>query len=189
MYTVSLIARPDGLDRTLVRGLSDAWSGSAVHWLSPEEAAEFTVGAAPENLWQIWEEAQAEGVDLVLQQTQDRRKSMLLADMDSTMIGQECIDELADEAGVGDHVKDSTARAMNGELDFSRAWPRASFSKCMKSGSPSPPAARPRLQPWRPMAVTRRWSLAGSRPSQCVSRQRLASMSIAPIRCWKRMAL
>ena len=66
MYTVSLIARPDGLDLTLVEGLSDAWSGSAVHWLSPEEASEFTVGAAPENLWQIWEEAQAEGVDLVL---------------------------------------------------------------------------------------------------------------------------
>ena len=121
MYTVSLIARPDGLDLTLVEGLSDAWSGSAVHWLSPEEAAEFTVNAAPENLWQIWEKAQAEGVDLVLQQTQGRRKSMLLADMDSTMIGQECIDELADEAGVGDHVKDITARAMNGELDFEAA--------------------------------------------------------------------
>jgi phosphoserine phosphatase len=41
--------------------------------------------------------------------------------MDSTMIEQECIDELADEAGVGDHVKDITARAMNGELDFDEA--------------------------------------------------------------------
>jgi phosphoserine phosphatase len=46
---------------------------------------------------------------------------MLLADMDSTMIQQECIDELADEAGVGDRVKDITARAMNGELDFEGA--------------------------------------------------------------------
>jgi phosphoserine phosphatase len=41
--------------------------------------------------------------------------------MDSTMIGQECIDELADVAGVGDRVKDITARAMNGELDFEGA--------------------------------------------------------------------
>jgi phosphoserine phosphatase len=41
--------------------------------------------------------------------------------MDSTMIGQECIDELADEAGVGAHVADITARAMNGELDFEAA--------------------------------------------------------------------
>jgi phosphoserine phosphatase len=41
--------------------------------------------------------------------------------MDSTMIQQECIDELADEAGVGERVKDITARAMNGELDFEGA--------------------------------------------------------------------
>ena len=46
---------------------------------------------------------------------------MLLADMDSTMIRQECIDELAAEAGVGDRVADITARAMNGELDFEEA--------------------------------------------------------------------
>jgi phosphoserine phosphatase len=50
-----------------------------------------------------------------------RRKRMLLADMDSTMIQQECIDELADAAGVGDRVKEITARAMNGELDFESA--------------------------------------------------------------------
>ncbi len=46
---------------------------------------------------------------------------MLLADMDSTMIEQECIDELADAAGVGERVKEITARAMNGELDFEGA--------------------------------------------------------------------
>jgi phosphoserine phosphatase len=46
---------------------------------------------------------------------------MLLADMDSTMIQQECIDELADVAGVGARVKEITARAMNGELDFEGA--------------------------------------------------------------------
>ena len=46
---------------------------------------------------------------------------MLLADMDSTMIRQECIDELADVAGVGAEVAAITARAMNGELDFEGA--------------------------------------------------------------------
>ena len=46
---------------------------------------------------------------------------MLLADMDSTMIEQECIDELAIEAGVGTRVIDITERAMNGELDFEQA--------------------------------------------------------------------
>ncbi|MCK4712338.1 MAG: phosphoserine phosphatase SerB, partial [Marinosulfonomonas sp.] len=50
-----------------------------------------------------------------------RRKAMLLADMDSTMIQQECIDELAAEAGIGAHVAEITARAMNGELDFEDA--------------------------------------------------------------------
>jgi len=60
-------------------------------------------------------------VDLVVQPDEGRRKKMLLADMDSTMIQQECIDELADEAGVGERVKDITARAMNGELDFDGA--------------------------------------------------------------------
>ena len=121
MYTVSLIAQPNGLDTALAETLRKALAGTAVEWLSPAEAAEFTVDAMPETLWEIWDEARAQRVDLVLQPTDGRRKSMLLADMDSTMIGQECIDELADEAGVGDHVKDITARAMNGELDFEAA--------------------------------------------------------------------
>ncbi|MEL7014062.1 MAG: phosphoserine phosphatase SerB [Pseudomonadota bacterium] len=121
MYTVSLIAGPNGLDQALAERLCTALTGQAVAWLSPAEAAEFTVDSMPGHLWEIWEEAYAHRVDLVLQKTQGRRKSMLLADMDSTMIGQECIDELADEAGVGDHVKDITARAMNGELNFEAA--------------------------------------------------------------------
>ena len=75
----------------------------------------------PENRWDVWADVQALGVDLIVQPLAGRRKKMLLADMDSTMIQQECIDELADEAGVGARVKDITARAMNGELDFDGA--------------------------------------------------------------------
>ncbi len=60
-------------------------------------------------------------VDWVVQDADERRKKALLADMDSTLIQQECIDELAAEAGVGDHVADITARAMRGELDFEPA--------------------------------------------------------------------
>ncbi len=51
----------------------------------------------------------------------DRRKSLLIADMDSTMIEQECIDEIAVVAGVGERVADITERAMRGELDFEAA--------------------------------------------------------------------
>jgi hypothetical protein len=50
-----------------------------------------------------------------------RRKKILIADMDSTMIRQECVDELADEAGVGEYVASITARAMNGEIGFEGA--------------------------------------------------------------------
>jgi phosphoserine phosphatase len=64
---------------------------------------------------------QAQGTDLVAQPAAGRQKRMLIADMDSTMIGQECIDELAAEAGIGPRVAEITARAMNGEIDFEGA--------------------------------------------------------------------
>ncbi|MFD0917633.1 phosphoserine phosphatase SerB [Pseudahrensia aquimaris] len=60
-------------------------------------------------------------IDVVVQDADARRKKVLLADMDSTLIQQECIDELAAEAGVGDRVADITARAMRGEIEFEPA--------------------------------------------------------------------
>jgi len=60
-------------------------------------------------------------VDIVVQREQGRRKKLLVADMDSTMIGQECIDELADYAGVKDRVAAITERAMRGEIAFAPA--------------------------------------------------------------------
>jgi phosphoserine phosphatase len=62
-----------------------------------------------------------EGVDLIVQPDEPRWKRLLVADMDSTIIGQECIDELADYAGLKDKVARITARAMQGELDFNAA--------------------------------------------------------------------
>ena len=59
--------------------------------------------------------------DVVVQPQLDRRKKLLLADMDSTMIGQECIDELADFAGLKTHVAAITERAMRGEIEFEPA--------------------------------------------------------------------
>ncbi|MGQ3674092.1 phosphoserine phosphatase SerB [Xanthobacter sp. TB0139] len=60
-------------------------------------------------------------VDVVVQLEAGRRKRLFLADMDSTMIGQECIDELADKAGLKAHVSAITERAMRGEIDFEPA--------------------------------------------------------------------
>ncbi len=123
MFIAILLTAPTArnLDPALVESLRNAWGGGDAVWLSPDEAAEFSLGAMPDNRWDVWESCQSMGVDLVIVPTERRRKMMLLADMDSTMIQQECIDELADEAGVGDRVKDITARAMNGELDFDGA--------------------------------------------------------------------
>jgi phosphoserine phosphatase len=123
MYVATLLTNPEKntLDQALVDSLRNAWGGGDVQWLSPDEAAEFSLAGLPDNQWDVWADLQNMGVDLVVQPADGRRKKMLLADMDSTMIQQECIDELADEAGVGERVKDITARAMNGELDFEGA--------------------------------------------------------------------
>ncbi|MGB2203374.1 MAG: phosphoserine phosphatase SerB, partial [Pseudooceanicola atlanticus] len=121
MHVVTLIAKPGQLDPAGAEALRNAWGGGALQWLAPDEAAEFTLPEVPSNADQVWQDFQALGVDLNIQPADGRRKKMLLADMDSTMIQQECIDELADEAGVGERVKDITARAMNGELDFEGA--------------------------------------------------------------------
>lgn len=123
MFVATLLTAPSqpNLDPALVENLRNAWGGGDAQWLAVKEAAEFALGEMPGNRWDVWANLQELNVDLVIQPRVGRRKKMLLADMDSTMIEQECIDELADVAGVGDRVKDITARAMNGELDFDGA--------------------------------------------------------------------
>ena len=105
----------------LIDSLKNAWGGADVKWLAAGEASEFAVVERPGNRWEVWSDLQTLGVDLIVQPEEGRRKMMLLADMDSTMIQQECIDELAAEAGVGERVAAITAAAMNGELDFDGA--------------------------------------------------------------------
>ena len=121
MFVTTLIAAPGRLQPGLVESLRNAWGGQSAQWLAADEAAEFVVEQVPSNIDQVWADLQGEAVDLVVQPLEGRRKKMLLADMDSTMIQEECIDELAAEAGVGARVADITARAMNGELDFEAA--------------------------------------------------------------------
>lgn len=123
MFTATLLSSPaeQDLEAPLVEALRNAWGGGEARWLSIDEAAEFDMATKPANVAEVWQSLQDTGVDLIVQPTEGRRKKMLLADMDSTMIRQECIDELAAEAGVGPHVAGITARAMNGELDFNAA--------------------------------------------------------------------
>ena len=123
MFTVSLIAAPANanLESALLDGLSKSWDGGALRWLNPGIAGEFDIESMPEDADQVWSDLQTIQIDMAIQPTIGRRKAILLADMDSTMIGQECVDELAHVAGVGPRVAAITARAMNGELNFHEA--------------------------------------------------------------------
>lgn len=123
MYTVTVLAAPARADLTeeRVEALRDLFAGGHIIWLDDSIAAEFPAEALPPDAAAIADDTRLAGFDLVIQPTEGRRKAVLLADMDSTMIEQECIDELADMAGVGPRVAAITTRAMNGELNFHEA--------------------------------------------------------------------
>ena len=89
---------------------------SFLHWIDEGDAADLLY-TADRNAAR-WALDSLEGVDVVIQADEPRWKRLLVADMDSTIIGQECIDELADFAGLKDKVARITERAMQGELDF-----------------------------------------------------------------------
>ena len=92
--------------------------GGAPHWLSDGEACEVPDF---ERLPEFMVDIKHFPIDAAVVSIHNRRKRLLIADMDSTMIEQECIDELGEMAGVGARIKDITLRAMRGELDFDGA--------------------------------------------------------------------
>ena len=123
MHTATLLTNPENpvLTTKIVEKTKAYLGGTEVTWLAPNKACDIDLPAFPDNWEDIWQELQAQQIDLCIQPTAGRKKQILIADMDSTMIQQECIDELAAEAGVGEKVAGITARAMNGELDFEAA--------------------------------------------------------------------
>jgi phosphoserine phosphatase len=93
-------------------------------WLGKGEAYEFHLPAplTPEVLHRLQHEAEDHWrIDIAHQPLEGREKQLLISDMDSTMIHQECIDELADMLGIKAQVADITERAMRGELPFEPA--------------------------------------------------------------------
>jgi len=89
-------------------------------WIEPEIACDLVTDGSPVLLRAVLEAALPH-LDLVVQRADHRSKRLLVADMDSTMICVECIDELADYAGLKAEVAAITERAMRGELDFEAA--------------------------------------------------------------------
>jgi phosphoserine phosphatase len=122
----TLIAHPSNpvLDGKLGEQAADAAKAAGLYWLADGIACDIALPdgadakAAEDNLRAVIENLP---IDLVVQKAETRRKKLLIADMDSTMIGQECIDELADVVGLKDKVSAITARAMNGEIAFEPA--------------------------------------------------------------------
>src|SRR5436305_12602302 len=123
----TLICNPanPALDSSIVDGARAILPGAGpARWLFDEVAVDIPF-ASPDEIGAIASRLrEARGdlpIDIVVQPELDRRKKLLLADMDSTMIGQECIDELADFAGLKAHVAAITERAMRGEIEFEPA--------------------------------------------------------------------
>jgi phosphoserine phosphatase len=123
LIIVTLIAA-DRLTRDAIYQASDVLGDANIpasewRWVEEGCAADVECRAAPIQLFQIRSALGAiEGIDVIAQPAADREKKLLVADMDSTMIGQECLDELADYAGIKPEVAAITERAMRGELDF-----------------------------------------------------------------------
>ena len=87
-------------------------------WVEDSEAIDLQFGRDPDAARGALE---GQGYDVVVQPAEDRRKKLIVADMDSTMITVECIDELADYAGIKAQIAAVTEAAMRGELDFGEA--------------------------------------------------------------------
>lgn len=125
-FVATLVANPSNpvLTADIAEKAADAVRASGLYWLADGIACDIALrddtdlAAARDTILAAIGNAP---IDLAIQEAETRRKKLLIADMDLTMIGQECIDELAAEVGLKDKVATITARAMNGEIAFEPA--------------------------------------------------------------------
>jgi phosphoserine phosphatase len=128
-HVLTLISAP-GSDELLAKAEEELrgplGADKPAFWLAPGEACDINFhpagGAALADIARIAERvAGTLGLDVAIQPVEWRRKRLLVADMDSTIIQQECLDEIAKLAGIGDKIAAITERAMRGELNFEAA--------------------------------------------------------------------
>jgi phosphoserine phosphatase len=119
-HVLTLIAGDRGRDGIVETAKAIAASlGAAPDWLAPETACDLFFDGDATEAGRIARNAiDSHGIDFVIQPTAERRKKLLVADMESTIIDNEMLNEMADLIGIGDRVAEVTRRAMNGELDF-----------------------------------------------------------------------
>ncbi|WP_404403145.1 phosphoserine phosphatase SerB [Pelagibacterium halotolerans] len=122
MSVLCLIANPT--EPVLTPALVDAVhreTHGEINWLAQGIACEIVAPRAARPTEMAREVIGSAPIDAALVPLANRRKKLLVADMDSTMIEQECIDELAAALGIKQQVAEITERAMRGELDFAQA--------------------------------------------------------------------
>jgi phosphoserine phosphatase len=121
-HIVILVASPQAgpLTDHLAGIARDFCQGQHLNWLALGEACEFIVKKPP-NVSQLKMILGDRPIDVLVTRFRGRRKAVLVADMDSTIITSETLDEIAAEAGIKDQVAEITRRSMNGELDFATA--------------------------------------------------------------------
>ena len=121
--TVITLIAADLLPDHVPRAIAGLYAGAALSWLRAGHACDILV--SDDNLAAVRHKVAAVlqdlPVDAIVQPAANRRKKLLLADMDSTIVTRETLDELAEHAGVGHYVAAITARAMNGEIEFEQA--------------------------------------------------------------------
>lgn len=127
-YIFTLVTPPALLAQSTVDFILHNFSYLTPCWLSHEEAIDFIVPASltgqKEALTlyqQLKEKLPIDKADLFFTHTESRKKRLLIADMDSTIVANETLDDLAEEIGIGKRIAAITKRAMNGELDFETA--------------------------------------------------------------------
>ncbi|HVY16056.1 MAG TPA: phosphoserine phosphatase SerB [Rhodopila sp.] len=121
-YVTTLVARRDAisLSPAIINHIRNAIRGGTPVTLSPNEAVDIPVSTPPDPAV-LRDAIEGKPIDAITVKTRGRRKALLIADMDSTMIEGETLDELAAFAGIGEQIAAITRRAMNGELDFKAA--------------------------------------------------------------------
>ncbi|MDI2113420.1 phosphoserine phosphatase SerB [Commensalibacter nepenthis] len=125
-YVITIVAPPSLLNQNILDLIEPYYSLKNAQWLSPQEAIdiELLTNSFDESK-SIFEKIKAalksEKIDVFLTSMISRKKKLLIADMDSTIVQSETLDDLATEVGIGEQIAAITKRAMNGELVFADA--------------------------------------------------------------------
>ena len=193
-YIVTLVADRQSapLGPATVKRVRDAIRGEAAVVLSEGEAADINC-VKPPDMDAVRAAIGEERVDCFGMTNRGRRKGLLLADMDSTIVTGETLDEIAAYAGLKDRVAAITARSMNGEIDFRDALrERVGLLKGLDLAALEATwatraltaGARTLVATMRRTTPRRRWCPAVSPSSRSAWRPSAASTCTAPTRCW-----